>query len=622
MDNSTERTELIKKTLTPKEIKISGGGAQIEFFPFPAEDIGMRVYKDTKFPESDSSEARLRGEISSFQLRWALAESLLSLNLSEKFQATVPKLLAVGLFIPQGEGSFYFEIDRKKMQGEGIYEVLGFIYAEGCKFTKSRITKPKIFTLVETVPIAQWGETDPTKYYSPRCLAEDDPKAYKNGLVAGLKFYRECLRFGMWNFDITDKDPFLCDKKGKAKVIDTSGFRSLKVSQAEALMKGFYKQEITNYEETIIQEVKQARVSSLKSDDLAEYEQLSKEIDNLRQEGQILLTTLGVKDQIDRYEDVKSSLDSKERDIERGRTRKESLTKELDELRAENAEAERRKSLKVKAGEIDKKIQVAERRLREARDEQEKVSALRDLRTLATEVVNSGKETVDGETGDRLFKLELATRIKNNYGYREDLYCQGALAEIEVLDREKPLQQRLTFAQEQLENALEEVATLREQRTSLGEFPAFIFGPLDYKFEEAEKGLSKIKSDSEMMTDQKGIARIREILERITRYSSLNFRVRYAESESLQKAKSQIEFLRTICFEDELPKSTDGQVNLNDIVLLLGECGFEKFLDIQVKDELRKFYNLVKTGQYPIKDPQQVLDIFIRQIESLPAGQT
>ena len=420
MENIGERTELIKNPLSLKETQVSGGGFQIEFLPFPDEDLGLRIYRNTEFPKTSSAKDSAKTMASSSRLRWALAESLLSFNLPEDVQKATPKISGIGLYVPKGDGSFYYEADPQTMKSEGIYEALSFIYSEGSDLAKKGL-ESNIFTLVEKVPVAKWLDERSDVFYSPRELAESDPEAYRQGLINGLRFYQASANFGMWNFDIKDRNPFLCDKQGNVRVIDTSGFQALRRSQAESLMKGFYEKEMVKLEEAVRAEVIASQPDPLKPEEREEYERLSGIIEELKAKGQELLVSLGIRGE--NYitgDTVRRSLASMEADLDREPERKKSAERRLAELQRKKDEANREKKTKAQARDAEKRIKAAETNSSKAQSQDKKLIATEELKALAAKVIASGNERIDDETSRKLRQLQLDSGIRSSsYGVDE-----------------------------------------------------------------------------------------------------------------------------------------------------------------------------------------------------------
>ena len=426
----------------------------------------------------------------------------------------------------------------------------------------------------------------------------------------------------MWNFDIKDRNPFLCDKQGNVRVIDTSGFQALRRSQAESLMKGFYEKEMVKLEEAVRAEVIASQPDPLKPEEREEYERLSGIIEELKAKGQELLVSLGIRGE--NYitgDTVRRSLASMEADLDREPERKKSAERRLAELQRKKDEANREKKTKAQARDAEKRIKAAETNSSKAQSQDKKLIATEELKALAAKVIASGNERIDDETSRKLRQLQLDSGIRSSsYGVDE---CREIIEKIRTLEEEKPLTERKEEAQRQIETAKAELDALHRERDALGKVSeiSWIFEPRDSELERAREEIKRLRTDKDIKSLREDISKIRKVIEQINKHSSLNFKVEYSQKQAKQRADATIEELRYTLFEEELPRSTNKKLTQINIGELLKECGFETFLKVTGLAELKSLYEQVIGSRYHIDNPRIILDIIISQLEKSKASE-
>ncbi|HUV46615.1 MAG TPA: hypothetical protein VMW29_00635 [Candidatus Bathyarchaeia archaeon] len=603
---------LKKVQLNLREAKIAGGQSQIEFIPLNDEPLGLRVYKNTEFPQTDSTIEMIDGLGKNVRLNWAIGDALLSLNLPEEVQAVTPKLAGLGLYIPDGEGSFYFEVDRQIMQGQGIYEALSFICQEGVSLARKGI-KSNIFSLVEKVPFGRFDDVSPDLFYQPQELARKDPKAYILGLISALRFYREAENLGMWSYDIQNKSPFFCDRQGNVRVIDTSGFKFLRQSRAEVLLEGFYEQEMARLEPAIRAELIGSEPDPLTPEEWETYRNIAEQIEGLKAERQESLSALEI------FSGSEVILQLKEKNLDLEDAARSVEEQKLDELDARIAKAHRERDRQAQAAEIEGRVSATEKKGRDAKLQLRRLSGLEEFKQLADGAITSGAERLDEETFRKLVDLRwnVTQLIKSlpRRGFVDVAFCRDVLTEIEALEVEKPLSKRKEEAQGRVEELDAELKALHEQREAIGEIPHHISEPTTREFEAQWDAIARLRSSEEIMALKEKIVRLRQVIEQIGNYNTLDIKVSLSQKQAARNTEAVIRGQKDKLPEHGLLQIYAGAPTANDIANLLKESGFERFLDATDSAELKASYENLRSGRFLSDTPKAILNNLIAQLE-------
>ena len=598
-----DNTEIRTIPFKANKERISGGG-QIEFLDFD-ETRGMRVLGPGGFTDSESPSVKLEEEVRSYGLRTIVLESTLSLCLTDQPREVVPKLHGIGLLIPESEDSFFIEIDPIKSKQEGIFEALQFIYQRGCELRKSG-AEPRIFSLVEKVPVANSKdqvEINKEKYYSPTTLLKKNPRAYEKGLVAGLQFYQQCMQQGIWNFDINGKDPFIIDGNGNAKVIDTSGFVTLKNGELEGSVQAFYEFEIAEREAGVRDEVISA-YEHLPDQEQKEYDALSNQREELLSVGQRLLNQLQITDRLYKTSNVLTSLEAKGASLLEVGNERRYLNEKLTQYQNREILIKRNQEVEKSASLARKERNLLYTPLNEIEYVLMKHQAAKKFNVLTSEYISPELQSsvrrseIEKELKEIMSLAGTSRSLSQDWGE----FCTASIKQIS--DRYEELGSSPDIEIEKCEAKLLEINADMERLNliiSAGEKQTYIEPIPIGAIESTNERLSRLKTDEEVASDQKKIIEVREIVHSEIRYQMLEEKKIGLDQAAQKRADTQIQNMRDTCFNSELSKVTGRTLEQSNLANLLKECGFERYLDTLTQDlanPLSEVYTKIQSNSY------------------------